>query len=96
MVGSPWYQGQAPVVSAARPTFGQWWADGTWESDGATAGKHAIGVLELGPGRRAAANLYRFSSAPHSVWGGFFPLDPAANNFPIYTTTGSSTGPGDA
>jgi len=23
-----------------------------------------------------ATNLYRFSSAPHSVYGGFFPLDP--------------------
>ena len=41
-----------------------------------------------------ATNLYRFSSAPHAVWGGFFPIDPAANNFPIYTTSGSSSGPG--
>jgi fibro-slime domain-containing protein len=93
MLGSPWYKGPAPVVTSAT-TFGQWWADGTYESDGSTAGKHAIGVLELGPVTGGATNLYRFSSAPHSIWGGFFPLDPAANNFPIYTTTGSSVGPG--
>ena len=93
-LGSPWYQGPAPVVSSAT-TFGQWWADGTWESDGATAGKHATQFLELGP-VPGGTNLYRFSSAPHSVWGGFYPIDPAANNFPIYTPTGSSTGPGTA
>jgi fibro-slime domain-containing protein len=80
------------VVSSAT-TFGQWWADGPYESDGTTAGKHAVANLELGP-VAGATNLYRFSSAGHSVWGGFFPIDPAANNFPIYTTTGSSAGPG--
>jgi fibro-slime domain-containing protein len=94
-LGSPWYQGPAPVVSGTGTTFGQWWTDGTYESDGSTAGKHAIGILELGPVTGGTAtNLYRFSSAPHSVWGGFYPLDPTANNFPIYTTTGSSSGPG--
>jgi fibro-slime domain-containing protein len=95
-LGSPWYQGPAPVVSSAT-TFGQWWTDGSYESDGGTVSKHAIGILELGPvagGTTATTNLYRFSSAPHSVWGGFYPLDPTANNFPIYTTSGSSSGPG--
>src|SRR6185312_5060356 len=92
-LGSPWYQGPAPVVTSAT-TFGQWWADGTYESDGTTTGKHAIGVLELGPVTGGATNLYRFSSAPHSVWGGFYPLDPPANMFPIYTLTGSDAGPG--
>ena len=95
-LGSPWYQGPAPVVSGTGTTFGQWWADGTYESDGTTANKHAIGILELGPVTGGTAtNLYRFSSAPHSVWGGFYPArsDPT-NNFPIYTTTGSSSGPG--
>jgi fibro-slime domain-containing protein len=91
-LGSPWYKGPAPVVSSAT-TFGQWWSDGTWESDGATAGKHAVALLELAP-VAGGTNLYRFSSAPHSVWGGFFPIDPTANNFPLYTTTGSSSGPG--
>jgi fibro-slime domain-containing protein len=90
--GHPVYRGQAPVVTSAT-TFGQWWNDGTWESDSKTAGKHAIGTIELGP-VAGATNLYRFSSAPHAVWGGFFPIDPAANMFPIYTTTGSSSGPG--
>jgi fibro-slime domain-containing protein len=95
-IGSPWYKGPAPIVSHSTPagnTFGQWWNDGTYESDGATAGKHAVGILELGP-VAGATNAYRFSSPPHSVWGGFFPLDPAATNFPIYTLTGSSAGPG--
>jgi fibro-slime domain-containing protein len=92
-LGSPWYQGPAPVVTSAT-TFGQWWADGTWESDGTTSGQHAVGIMELGPVAGGTSNLYRFSSAPHSVWGGFFPLDPAANNFPLYTLTGSSSGPG--
>jgi fibro-slime domain-containing protein len=90
--GHPVYRGPAPVVTSAT-TFGQWWNDGTWESDTKTAGKHAIGSIELAP-VTGATNLYRFSSAPHAVWGGFFPIDPAANNFPIYTTTGSSSGPG--
>jgi fibro-slime domain-containing protein len=94
-LGSPWYQGPAPVVTSAT-TFGQWWADGTYESDGTTAGKHAIGVLELGPVSVATGmpDEYRYSSAPHAIWGGFFPLDPPANDFPLYTTTGSSSGPG--
>ncbi|HXJ21894.1 MAG TPA: DUF4215 domain-containing protein [Polyangia bacterium] len=92
-LGSPWYQGPAPVVTSAT-TFGQWWADGTWESDGTTAGQHAVGIMELGPVAMGTSNLYRFSSAPHSVWGGFFPIDPPKNNFPLYTLTGSSAGPG--
>jgi fibro-slime domain-containing protein len=94
-LGSPWYQGPAPVVSGTGTTFAQWWADGSYESDGSTANKHAIGILELGPVTGGTAtNLYRFSSPPHSVWGGFYPLDPTANNFPIYSLTGSSSGPG--
>ena len=47
--GHPVYRGQAPVVTSAT-TFGQWWNDGTWESDSKTAGKHAIGSIELGAG----------------------------------------------
>jgi len=90
--GHPVYKGPAPVVTSAT-TFGQWWLDGTWESDGTTPNKHAVANIELGavPGQ---TNLYRFSSAPHSIYGNFFPLDPPANMFPIYTTTGSTTGPG--
>jgi fibro-slime domain-containing protein len=90
--GHPMYKGPAPVVTSAT-TFGQWWNDGTWESDGTTPGTHAVAALELAsvPG---AANLYRFSSAPHSVYGNLFPLDPPANNFPIYSQTGSMAGPG--
>jgi fibro-slime domain-containing protein len=90
--GHPVYRGQAPVVTSGT-TFGQWWNDGTWESDGTTVGKHAVNFLELAP-VPGATNLFRYSSAPHSVFGNFFPLDPMANNFPIYTLTGSMTGPG--
>jgi fibro-slime domain-containing protein len=92
-LGSPWYRGPAPVVSGTGTTFAQWWQDGTYESDETTANKHAIGFLELGP-VTGATNVYRFSSAPHVIWGGFYPLDPSANNFPLYTTSGSSSGPG--
>jgi fibro-slime domain-containing protein len=90
--GHPVYKGPAPVVTSAT-TFGQWWNDGTWESDGTTPNKHVVAQLELGP-VPGATNLFRFSSGPHAVYGNLFPLDPPANNFPIYTQTGSMAGPG--
>ena len=62
--GHPVYKGQAPVVTSGT-SFGQWWNDGTWESDGTTAGKHAVSFLELAP-VPGATNLYRYSSAPHT------------------------------
>ena len=85
--GHPLYKGPAPIVTSAA-TFAQWWVDSSF-----TNNKHAVATLELGP-VAGATNLYRFSSAPHSVYGGFFPLDPPANSFPIYSLTGSTTGPG--
>ncbi len=85
--GHPLYKGQAPVAASAT-SFGQWWVDSSY-----TSNTHSVGILELGP-VAGQTNLYRFSSAAHSVYGGFFPLDPPANNFPIYTLTGSDTGPG--
>jgi fibro-slime domain-containing protein len=99
-VGHPMYHGCAPVVTSAM-TFGQWWQDGTYESDGTTAGKHAVGTLELAPVVVGGATDYRFSSAQNSVYGGFFPFDPPANTFPLYFTAaqltaegGSAAGPG--
>ncbi len=96
--GHPMYHGCAPVVTSAT-TFGQWWNDGTYESDGTTAGKHAIGTIELAPSTvGGAAGYYQFSSAQNSVYGGFFPLDPPANKFPLYytqadlNTTNATTG----
>lgn len=83
--GHPMYKGPAPVVTSAT-SFGQWWRDSTY-----TGGTHTVDTLELAP---MAGGLYRYSSAAHQIYGGFFPLDPAANNFPIYSTTGSLTGPG--
>jgi fibro-slime domain-containing protein len=84
--GHPMYHGCAPVVTSAT-TFGQWWQDGTWESDGTTANKHAIGTIELAPVTvDGQAGYYQFSSAQNSVYGGFFPLDPPANKFPLYYT----------
>ncbi len=85
--GHPLYKGPAPVAASAT-SFGQWWTDSSY-----TNNTHEIATLELGP-VAGATNLYRFSSAPHSIYGGYFPLDPAANNFPIYTLTGSTSGPG--
>jgi fibro-slime domain-containing protein len=85
--GHQQYHGCAPAVTSA-DTFGQWWQDGSWESDGTTAGQHAVGALELalkstGGGQ---SDAYGFSSAPNSVYGGFFPFDPPANLFPLYFT----------
>jgi fibro-slime domain-containing protein len=90
--GHPLYKGPAPMLTSAT-TFGQWWMDGAWESDGTTAGKHVVSSLELAP-VPGQANLFRFASAPNSLYGGFFPLDPPANNFPLYSATGSMAGPG--
>ena len=57
--------------------------------------QHAHSLRRWSWGRwQGQTNLYRFSSAPHSVYGGFFPLDPPANNFPVYSLTGSTAGPG--
>ena len=85
--GHPVYKGPAPVATSAT-SFGQWFTDSTY-----TNNTHKVSFLELGP-VASATNLYRFTSPPHSVYGGFFPLDPAANNFPMYSPTGSTTGPG--
>jgi fibro-slime domain-containing protein len=83
-VGHPMYHGCAPVVTSAA-SFGQWWQDGTYESDGMTTGQHAVGTIELAPVTvDGAAGYYRFSSAQNSVYGGFFPFDPPANMFPLY------------
>jgi fibro-slime domain-containing protein len=93
--GNPMYHGCAPVVTSAT-TFGQWWQDGTYESDGTTADKHAVGTIELAPVTvDGAAGYYRFSSAQNSVYGGFFPFDPPANNFSLYYTAAelAMTGP---
>ena len=100
--GHPMYHGCAPVVTSAA-TFAQWWADGAYESDGTTAGKHAIGTIELAPVTLdGQAGYYQFSSAQNSVYGGFFPLDPPANKFPLYYTqadlnmTNATTGSGQS
>ena len=85
-LGHPMYHGCAPVVTSAT-TFGQWWQDGTYESDGTTAGKHAIGTLELAPvSIDGQIGYYQFSSAQNSVYGGFYPFDPPSNMFPLYYT----------
>ena len=90
--GNPMYHGCAPVVTNAS-TFAEWWQDGSWESDGSTAGKHAIGEIELAPITvDGNAGYYRFSSAQNSVYGGFFPFDPPANTFPLYFTAAELAG----
>jgi fibro-slime domain-containing protein len=83
----PEYKGPAPFATSAA-TFGQWWVDSSY-----TNNTHTVATLELGP-VAGAPNLYRYTSAPDSVYGGFFPLDPPANSFPDYTLIGSTAGPG--
>jgi fibro-slime domain-containing protein len=85
--GHPLYKGPAPLATSAT-TFGQWWIDSSY-----TNNTHTVATLELGP-IAGAANLYRYTSAQDSVYGGFFPLDPPANSFPEYTLIGSTAGPG--
>jgi fibro-slime domain-containing protein len=82
--GHPMYRGPAPVVTSAT-TFGQWWVDSMY-----TGNTHSVGILEMKP--TAVANQYQFSSQVHSVTGGFFPLDPPAHGFPLYTM--APAGPG--
>jgi fibro-slime domain-containing protein len=84
--GHPMYHGCAPVVTSPS-TFAQWWQDGSWETDGMNASKHAVGTLELGPTTLdGQTGYYQFSSAQNSVYGGFYPFDPPANVFPLYYT----------
>jgi len=82
--GHPMYRGPAPVVSSAT-TFGQWFQDGTY-----TGNTHTVGIIEMKA--TGVANQYQFSSQVNSVTGGFFPLDPAAHGFPLYTM--APAGPG--
>jgi fibro-slime domain-containing protein len=83
--GHPQYVGRAPIVTSGT-TFAQWWVDSSF-----TGNTHMVQTLELAS---IGTGLYRFSSAPHSIYGGFFPIDPPANAFPLYSPTGSTTGPG--
>jgi fibro-slime domain-containing protein len=82
--GHPMYRGPAPVVTSAA-TFGQWWTDGTWTA----GGTHSVGMLEM---KAIGGGQYQFSSQVNSVTGGFFPLDPPAHGFPLYTV--APAGPG--
>jgi fibro-slime domain-containing protein len=79
--GAPWYKGMAPIVSS-KASFEQWFVDSTY-----TGNKHVVGTMELA----ASGNgQFQFSSAPHAIYGGFFPVDPP-NQFPVI---GSQAGPG--
>ncbi|HEX2657526.1 MAG TPA: DUF4215 domain-containing protein, partial [Polyangia bacterium] len=83
--GHPMYRGLAPIVASAK-SFGDWFVDTSYNPDG----KHSVGNLEMA--ETGMPNQYQFSSQPHSVFGGFFPLDPKENNFPLVGQAG--TGPG--
>ena len=79
--GAPWYKGTAPIV-ANKASFEQWFVDSTF-----TGGKHVVGTMDL----TASGNgQFQFSSAPHAIYGGFFPVDPPGQ-FPV---VGSQAGPG--
>jgi len=79
--GHPMYRGPAPIVKSAA-SFGEWFVDGT-----PTGGTHSVATLEL---TQLAGNQYQFTSQPHAVYAGFFPVDPPGQ-FPI---GGSTAGPG--
>ena len=83
--GHPMYRGLAPIVTS-KDTFAQWFRDTTFNP----AGGHTVGTLEMAA--NGNANQYQFSSQPNSVTGGFFPLDPPQNNFPLYGV--APAGPG--
>ena len=60
---------------------------GQWFNDDNDLSIKSQGVLELSP-FAGATNRFRFSSPPHAVLGGFFPVDPpwdtgAARNSPL-------------
>jgi fibro-slime domain-containing protein len=87
--GHPLYRGWAPVVRSAE-SFGQWFND-------STTSVRSVGFLELTPciGAGCSPGQYRFSSEAHTIYGGFFPLDPMANNFPVRGLAGPTpAGPG--
>jgi len=83
--GHPMYRGLAPIVTSAA-SFGQWFVDTMYNPEG----KHSVGNLEMAA--TGTANQYQFSSQPHSVFGGFFPLDPADNKFPLVGMAGAGPG----
>jgi len=83
--GHPMYRGLAPIVTSAA-SFGQWFVDTMYNPEG----KHSVGNLEMA--ETGTANQYQFSSQPNSVFGGFFPLDPTDNKFPLVGMAGAGPG----
>ncbi len=81
--GHPMYRGPAPMVKDAT-SFGQWFVDGAFTND-----THTAGTLELA---QLPGDQYQFSSPPHFVYGGFFPLDPPGH----FPSGGGNNGPGTA
>ena len=82
--GHPMYRGPAPIVTSAthvRPVVGRQHV-------------HRQHAHRRHPGdaSRSAAGQYQYSSQVNSVTGGFFPLDPPAHGFPLYTM--APAGPG--
>ncbi|MES1206419.1 MAG: DUF4215 domain-containing protein [Pseudomonadota bacterium] len=78
--GHPIYRGYAPIVKDAA-SFSQWFND-------STASVRSVGTLQLSP----VMGGYQFTSDSHTIYGGFFPLDPPGNMFPVPGR--SMTGPG--
>lgn len=71
-VGHPLYRGLAPAVKDAA-SFAQWFTDTPMSTK-------SVGTLDLAP---TANNFYQFSSQPHAVYAGFFPIDPPMHGFPV-------------
>jgi fibro-slime domain-containing protein len=97
--GHPQYKGLAPVLKD-KNSFAQWWTDSDLSSSGPTpprtgwtaVGKHVVGSIELAD--TGDGSHYRFTSFAHAVYGGFFPLDPPASNFPIVAIAAPPGAPG--
>jgi len=97
--GHPQYKGLAPVLKD-KNSFAQWWIDSDFSSSGpqppragwTAVGKHVVGTIELAD--VGDGSHYRFSSYAHSVYGGFFPLDPPQSNYPLVATSAPPGAPG--
>jgi fibro-slime domain-containing protein len=75
--GHPLYRGLAPIVRDAA-SFGQWFVDGA-------TNVRTVGTLQM---PFLVGTQYQFSSDPHSVRGGFFPIDPPGTTPPPGTVRG--------
>ena len=92
--GHPMYHGPAPIVASAAPWDGsstaRWWTDNTYNGDERTPSARSSSAAA------ATARPVPVLQRSRTRCGRLLPARSAGNNFPIYTMTGSSSGPGRA